>query len=79
MEAVPRPRPPNLHRQVTRHGKAVVRPHRQGASRPHPQRLWHTGILLRVSGGNSRIAGSQNAQGRPHIARHIGLADRALP
>ena len=64
MDGMPRPRPPHLHQQVyASRQDRLVRPRRQGPSHPHPQRLRHPGVRLRVPGRNSRIAGPPDAQG----------------
>ena len=75
METMPRPRPPYLHREVTRHGKPVwyVRVATASArgcgpntarpsSRPNIRRRWQAARSRR----------------RASAGRHAGLADRAL-
>ena len=77
---MPRPRPPHLHRQVTQHGKTVwyVRigkgPRiRIRAAFGTPE--FHSEYQAAIAGLPAR----QDAQRRPHLARHLGLAGRALP
>jgi integrase len=75
MNAVPRPRPPHLHRQsLTPRQDGMVRPPCQGTARPHPQRFRNVGVRRGVSGRHVWFTGTPNAQGQAHVGRQLGLA-----
>ena len=76
MEAMPRPRPPHLHRQVTRHGKSVWYV-RMGKGRRTRIRaaFRHARVRCRVS---RRHNGSPTSVIRQRPRRYACMADRTL-